>query len=750
MPFDTSVATSPKPGSARIFSPARARVLYAAGVVRRGWILILACMFLAIMPALLYLQLTTPRYTATAIVMVEGPDNDDSLLDRNDIARIRMNDMVVSTEAAVLTSTPLARRVIDKLGLDRDPEFNTAIKKPSLFKRVVRSLNPILWIQALTDRSSDRNVDPATLAQLQQARITKRFLSQLEVKPERRSYLISLRFTAQSREKAARIANTIADLYVVDRLEVGFQESKRVNDWLAGRLESLRKDVGDAESAAELYRASHNLRVVSERQQTLASQQLEELNSKLVLARADLAQKQAKLDQVRSLSHGGGIDTAADVLQSPLIQQLREREATARSALSEAQKTYGDRHPKLLGMQADLDQLRASIRQEIDKIAASLTNDVSIATIGVQTLEREIDNLKQQGDLNGSDQIEMRSLDREATANRSLYESFLGRFKRDAEQDRIQRANARLLSPADIPAAPSYPRSVPTIAIALALGLSLGFGLVFALDRLDGAVRSAGELEDLAGAPVLAMIPLADATAGRKTAGDTTDVFAAPRSALVTAFRSLRAALTLGDGNASRRNVIMVASSVPGEGKSFVSLGLARNYAMAGERVLLIDADLHKASLHKTVDVDGARGLIQLLRGEAEPEDAVTRPAGLNIDFIPAGRGDAKEDVFGGPAFDKLIARLSAAYDRIIVDTPPILPIGDGRFVARSVDQVVYLVKWNDTQREAVQNGLKLLREARAPLAGVVLTQVDLRRHATYGYGDYASYYGRYNQYYAG
>ncbi|ABC22291.1 GumC family protein [Rhodospirillum rubrum] len=725
-------------------APFRDQFHRVLGVIRRGKLLILACVLLVVAPTIVFLQQATPRYTANAAVLIEAPDATDSLLDRSDMSRTRLNDLMITTEAEVLGSTPLARRVIDKLGLDQDPEFNARLRKPTAFQRVTFWLNPINWIPDgwRAGRKDEATMTPKVREELQRARVTATFLGRLSVKPKRRSFVIDLEFTATSREKSALIVNTLADLYVFDRLEAGFDETKRVNEWLAQRLESLRGDVALAEAAVETYRAENGLRPVGERQGTVANQQLTELNSRLVLARADLAQKQARLDQVRSLSRGGGVATASDVLQSSLIQQLRQREAEVRSALSEAEKTYGERHPKIIGMRADLGQLQSSIGGEIGKIASSAEGDVEIAAIGVRTLEREIVGLRQEGDVQGGAIVRLRELERQADSSRSLYEAFLSRFKRNAEQEQIQRANARLLSPADIPASPSYPRKIPILLVMMVVGFGLGIGLVFLVEGLDGTVHSTEELEALVGLPPLAVIPVVRGRGGGAV------VLARPRAPIAHAFRNLRTALTL-NGEETRRRIVMVSSSVPKEGKSFVSLGLALTYARAGERVLLIDADVHRSSLAATIGIDGTRGLAQVLRGEATLDQVVTRPPGMDLDFLAAGEASAQEELFDASTLGALLSEPASRYDRIIIDTAPVLAVADARIVAGVADQVIYLVRWGSTQQTAVRNGIKLLRDVRAPLAGMVLSQVDVRRHAVYGYGDYGASYGRYQEYYA-
>ncbi|MCK6442450.1 GumC family protein [Elstera cyanobacteriorum] len=732
----------------------RDTIRWVRGVLWRGKFLILAVLLLLLVPTILYLQQVTPLYTATAEVLIESSENNDTLLDRNNPYRQRLNEAAVMTESEVLTSTPLALRVIEKLGLDNDPEYNARLRKPSAFAGFMADALSLQWLpEEWRPAPSAPTVELSQDAQerMAQARIIQRFLSRVDVRASRRSYVITVAVSSENREKAARIANMLVEFYILDRLEVGFQETRRVTGWLSERLEGLRRDVAVAEAAVEQYRIANNLRRSSDRSGTINEQQLSEINSRLVLARSDLAQKQARLDQVRSLiRQRGSVETSIDVLQSQLIQRLREQEVALIREMSDATKTFGDRHPRLIALRADLNELRAKIASEVEKIGTSIANEVEVAAAGVRTLERELSLLRRTSDTAGEAEIRLRELERDAATSRELYQSFLARFKRDAEQDRIQRANARVLSPAEIPSAPSSPRSrLITFAVVL-LGLGAGVALVFLLDHLDNAVRSTNEAEDITGLPVFAAVP-----AARRRGGPAElQVLKRPRSGLADAFRTLRTALTL--SGTPDDKVIMVTSSVPEEGKSFVALSLARQYKRADGRVLLIDGDLHRPRLHKAINVDGARGMMQLLNGSATLEELIVHDTVGEIDFLPAGRLGSEKRKADEPvmeltaeALDRVMEMLRARYDRIILDTPPVLAVADTRVLAGVADRVLYLVRWNATPRQAVRTGVRLLRDARAQLAGIVLSRVDTRRHARYGYGDYGQYYGRYGGYYA-
>jgi capsular exopolysaccharide synthesis family protein len=280
------------------------------------------------------------------------------------------------------------------------------------------------------------------------------------------------------------------------------------------------------------------------------------------------------------------------------------------------------------------------------------------------------------------------------------------------------------------------------------LSLLSGFALVFVLERLDNAVRSTDQLEYLTGLPTLAVIP-----ALRSSPKDMrTELLEHPRSALADSIRGLRIAVDLNadwTGKGQRGRVVAITSSVPKEGKTFLAMCLAIMCARTDKRVLLIDGDIHRPRLHTMVNLPNEMGLVQILAGTHKADDIIVRDIAPGLDFLPAGQMSNVTDLVDEAGTGALLKDLSAKYHWVVMDLPPVLAVADTRIMTRLADHVIYLVRWNSATRDAVRNGIKLLREARAPIFGVVLSQVNQRKHARYAYGDYGHYYGRYRDYYA-
>ncbi|CDK97822.1 putative succinoglycan biosynthesis transport protein exoP [Magnetospirillum gryphiswaldense MSR-1 v2] len=718
----------------------------ALGVVGRGKWVVLGWILIVTVPTVFYLYKAERRYTAQVEVLIEAPDIGDNLLERS-YGKSRLTEASVQTEADILSSSVLVEKVIDKLGLERDPEFNTALRPVSMWAKAIGYINPLPVLTG--QRAGEQQLSAEGRVKVERARIQGMFLSRLSVKSHRRSFVITAEFVADNGEKAARIANTLANLYVLERLEASLQDSKRANEWLAQRLDELRRDVATAEQAAEQFRSKYNLaqRRRGERQMTVNDQQLVELNSRLVVARSELAQKQARYDQLRGLlRNGGSMETAYDVLQSQLIQRLREQQVGKERELSEAMKTYGDRHPRIIGLRADLHESQARIAQEISKVAASLATETEAARVGVSSLERQIGQLQQGTNESGVHEVELRELERQAETSRTLYEAFLSRYKRDSEQESIQRANARVLSPAAIPIQPSSPRRVRIFLASLLLSVFGGIGLVFLLDRLNGRIRSAEEVEQITYLPLLAVIPK---QGGKKRDAEALafGILNAPRSPLANAFRSLKAVLAASAVDRGDK-VTLITSSIPSEGKSFITRNLAMAVAVTGSRVLVIDGDLMRPTQHVALQREPSQGLTQLLSDASlSPEQLILRDERGGFDILPAGPVDA----FSGNALSngrltEVLQSLSARYDRIFIDAPPSLATTDVQVLTQVADQIVFVVKWNDTPRDAIMAALSYLAKVGAEVSGVVLSQTSPAHHRKGAYGAYG-YYGAYEGY---
>lgn len=694
-------------------------------IYRQKWLIVCSVLASALI-ALIVLQQLTPRYGAQALLMIETRQTTVPNLD-SVLTGLVADDQGVRSEVEVLRSRGLAAATIRELGLDKDAEFNKALRPPGLWSRMT---------------SDNSEADGSGLA-----RVVDAFLERLAVVPVKGSRVISVTFTSADPSKAAEIANTLADVYLLTQLETKFEAATMANSWLNERVEELRQQVAVSEKAVEDFRRDAGL--LQTQGVTLTAQQMAELNGQLVLARAATAQARARLRQVSGLIDSpDGISSANEVLDSALIQRLKEQQAQIERRVAELAAEYGPAHPKMIQLRAEQEDLRASIAAEVDKIAASLRNEVAIAAAREASLEQELTRLKDQMAQSNDKQIQLRALEREAEASRTLLATLLARYKEVDSQDEIQsqQADARIISRADAPSAPSFPNKKFLLGIVVLLSGLLAVIVAFLRQALQRGFVSGEQIESLTGVTSLGFVPLLP-----NKSGDTAELLGYlaenPRSALSQSLRTAYWSTTLSSGPEIKK--IVITSSRPGEGKTTVAIGIARTQALAGRRTLLIDADARNPGVHTAVGKPLRPGLLEVLRGDARTEVIVT-DGSTNLDIVCAG--EAGEDpliLLDSVEMDNFLDRVEREYDVIVIDTPPLMAASDACALSRKADTTVLVVRWSSTPREAVVHSMRQLTRAGGHLAGALLTMVDVKKHAEYQYGDSGAYHGSLRQYYA-
>lgn len=695
-----------------------------------------------VLAAVIAFQLT-PRYTAEAVLMLDVRKN--QVVDMQAVmSGLPPETAAVRSEVDVLSSRSIAAQVADRLNLASDPEFNPALRTEKSFLAILdpRAWLPDAWLMAL--RGAPALADPQEEQENQHTALVDAVRDGFKVSNDGRSYSLRVAYTALEPRKAAKIANTYAEVYLNDQLEAKFEATRRANEWLSTRLAELQEQVRISESAVQAFREQNNL--IQAKGATISGQQLSELNSQLVIARTERSQAEARLRSAqRAAASPDSVESSVEAIASPLIQRLREQESQVRRREAELSNRYGARHPTMINVRAELQDLRQKIGEEVRRIVQGLENELDVAHAKETSLRATLNELQGISGDNSRAEVQLRELERQAEANRVLYENFLSRSKETREQQELQTADARLISAAVAPVAPSFPNKKLILALGGLGGLFLGLLTAFALERLDRGFRGAEQVEAQLHVPVLAQVP---SLAGKTKATPEDYVLDKPMSSFAEALRSLRTALHYSNVDTPPK-VIVITSTVPREGKSTISLCFARAAAKAGSRVLLIDADLRRPRIAKATGVEATGNLAQLLAGERDAASVIQLDAASGAHMITA-RPDTPnpQDLLASKQMEKFIAGARDIYDLIIIDTPPVLAVSDAAAVSKIADVLLYVVHWGSTAREMVATGIKQLRSYNAPLAGVVLSQVDLKKHARYGYGDYGYYYGKYREYY--
>ena len=739
------------------------RNLYS--IVRRRLAIIAGLTILGSLLAVIYALQLTPLYTATATVLVD-PRKTNIIDNEAVLSGIGRDWSAVESEVELIRSASVAIRVIDKLGLSEDAE--RAAPDPPFYWQI---------IDAIILREATPEPGPISEEE-RRTRVARELASRLDVRRLGETYLLTLAYTSPEPALSARIVNGFADAYLVDQLEAKFEATRRANSWLNTRIAELRKRVREAERAVELYRAENDL--VEAGGATLNDSQVASLNEQLILARAATAEARAKLEQLQEISaRGGEVTSFAQGLQSQVIGQLRAKQSEVKREFAELSTKYGSRHPSVINVRSQLGHVQSQIRQEIRRIEALTETEYRVARSREDSIEASLAGLKGESAQNSQSAIRLRELEREAAASRTLFESFLARFKETTQQESLQTADSRIVERAIRPTSPSEPNKKVIALFGFILSLSAGIGAAFLLETLDNGFRTAEQVETALNVPALATIPLLRPQGVMGRIGSLTDrltgffrfrpvagaqngagplrksgsrqVLDHPLSAFTESIRSLRMGLRYADLDNPAR-VVMFTSALPSEGKSTIASNLALHAANTGEKVLLIDMDLRHPALTDIYAEDSEIGIVELVMGEARISEVVRTEKETKLRFIPASRSDLinhTSEILGSEKIRDFLAQARNVFDLIVIDSSPLLPVTDGRALLGAVDAAVMVVCWERTSRDAVRTCLRQTFGLEEKLVGAVLSQVDSEKVRYYDYYK-SGYYARdYPYYYA-
>ena len=703
-----------------------------------------------------------PLYVAEASVVVEPPRT--NVIDIESVAPGLSTDWFTQeTQAAIIGSRVLAEKAVDRLGLVNHPLFNASLRPPKkdLLERLdLERFLPESWLAALHDFRQMAEADTAAVPgvelsvseqrRLLREQVTDAYLGQLSIVPSDSSRVIFVRVTSPDAELAAKLANTAAQVYIDDQVASKSEQTELANAWLQDRAIELKRRVEGSARAMEEHRRRAGLIDVGG--SSLLAQQLSELNSRLIVVRAERAESEARYDQVQKLIESeGGVESVAAVLDSSLIQRLREQETEVVRKIAELKTQLRESHPTMILARTELEDLVSKIASEVRKIIINQGSELEIARVRERNLAREIATLQAKLDSQTDAEIKLSALETELEANGKLYDTILARLKETGVQDStLVQADARIISYATVPSGPSFPRKRLIVGSAFVASTVLGVLLVLLLEQLDSGFRGREQVEAATGVTVLGMVPRLR-SGWFSSAEPHDDILDRPNTVLSEAFRTLRTALLLSNVDQPPRSVL-ITSSVPGEGKSTTALALARTAAKHSQKCLIIDGDMRHPSLHRAFGVDNDVGLIDYLSRDMPLEEIVQVDFKSGAHYILAGQTvPHSTDLLGSEKMRGLLAALSDVYDLVVVDTPPVLALSDTLVLLRSVDKTIFLVQWEKTRRETVIAGLRQVMDAGADLAGIVLTQVDLKRQAQYHYGaTYYTYYSSaYQKYYS-
>ena len=740
------------------------------GFVRRQFSVIVFVLFLVLALGAVYLFTSPPRYTGHAVLVIDTHQS-QFLQSQSPLGDVPLDSATVDTQIEIIKSQNIALSVIKDLHLNEDPEF---IAPRAGFIGTILGFfdNTLADVVNLAFPAADKSGnEPSPDFRVMQTALGT-FESRLSVTRVGLTYAINIDFQSYNPERAALIANAVADAYVVDSLEAKYQTTRRAAMWLQDRLKELREQSTEAERAVVAYKTKNN--IVDTGGRLLSEQQLAELNSALIQAQALTAEAKARYDQVQQILGAGDVDpetaataTVADTLHNDVITKLREKYLEMDARASEWAAKYGPTHLAVVNLRNQMAEIRRTISEELKQIAETYKSDYEIAKAREDSIQKSLNKLVSQSQTTGEAQIRLRDLQSSAETYRALYDNFLQRYMESVQQQSFPISDARLITKAARPLGKSAPKSLLVLALAGLGGLILGLGAGVLRDIADRVFRTTGQVSEHLEADCIAVIPLVKnapkrnsiakaataagsppaRTVGRDTSLQWT-VIDSPLSRFSEAIRAVKVAADL--SNVVKANkIIGITSSLPNEGKSTIALSLAALIAHGGGRVILLDCDLRRPTLSRSLAPDAKAGLLEIIAGKAGLDDVVWNEPTTGLAFLPAvlaSRLSHASEILASEATRTLFERLRTTYDHVIVDLSPLAPVVDVRVMTPLVDSFLFVVEWGRTKFDVAEHALSNASGIHDNLLGVVLNKADMN-----AFGRYETYRGNYyyNRYYA-
>jgi succinoglycan biosynthesis transport protein ExoP len=681
-------------------------------VMRRKWLIAAITVICALLAGLAVSQIT-PRYTSVSKVMLDARRS-QVITDEEVVSDLELSDQVVNGEVAVLRSNVLIERVIREIGFDRLEMLDPAEREPSLLDRAKEA------VDRLIGPAPPPPLSPEAAEAARMERLVSAIRKGQTVRREGDSFVISILMETGDPELSTLLANTIAGQYIAAQLTGRRETAQRASNSLQDRVDELRAQVEEAEAAVEQYRAE--ILILEGGSLGAAAGQLEELNNQLIVARSDRIAAEARYSTIARVLDEKGMEAVANIVTSPLIESLNEDLLAATRKDAVWAERYDADHPERLRLAAEIAGIREDLIREVAKAVDMRKSELEVAKFREEAMQKSLSEVEERLLAISRATIGLRQLEREAAAKRQTYEGLLERLNETRTQEQLQEPDALLIERATVPGAPSAPRPKLMTALGGMMGAVLAIGLVFFLELTGIAFRSVRELEAETGLPVLAALPNGHWKSPRR-AFDA--LRAEPYGIYGERIRHLRTALLMRDGRDLPRSILL-ASSVPGEGKTTTTMALAHMATLAGKSVIVIDCDLRRSALQAAFEWKMKHDFVDFIENRCDIEEAIHSDPDLGFDVLVAsGSHPRTADQLSAKWLKPLIDQLKRVYDVVLVDAPAMLAVSDALVLGQAVDSRIYLVRWNETPRSAVGKGLAAFDEMGLALDGTVMTMVD-------------------------
>lgn len=715
---------------------------YIRVLVKRKWIVISCLLTIFSVIAIASLKMT-PVYEATGTIQINKPDTTLNFQNAATFSLDYYDPTELETELKILQSDLMALQVIRELNLDRRTDFGA---------------------QPAPTSSLDLAPDPLQSDPARASAMIGGFKGSLRVALSPNTRIIEVHYKSSDPQTAANVVNTLMRTYVENNFKARFDSTMQASDWLKKQLVDLQMQVETAQEKLVRYQKEHEILGIDEKQ-NITTSKLDELNKELTQAESERMDKEAFYRLVETgdpdaiASSAGGVEADSGTQSaSQLLENLRTRQADLKIQAADLNTQFGPAYPKLAQLNNQLKEIDSQIQTEMKKVASKVRSQYMTALQRENMLHDALEKQKQEANKLNESAIEYSLLKREVETSRTLYEGLLEKLKEAGVSAGLKSNNFRIVDSARPPTYPIEPNIPRNLGFALLLGLASGVGLAFLLEGLDNTIRTTEQAQMISGLPPLGMIPLGSKSAREgsnakrlviATSKEAVELVTQvrPQSQMAESYRALRTSLLLSNLGAPPK-VIMVTSALPQEGKTTTSINCAVVLAQKGVRVLLIDADLRRPSIHKTLGMGPRTGLSNVLTGSTTLEQAITTTVILpNLHVLPAGTPPPNPaELLASTNMRDVLAQLREEYDHIVVDTPPSLSVTDAVVLSPRADAIVLVIRSGQTTKQALRRARDILAQVNAKVVGVLLNAVDLSSPDYYYYYEYQGKYARYYQ----
>jgi polysaccharide biosynthesis transport protein len=689
--------------------------------IRKRWPFVVLSMIVATVIAFVYTYRQPKIYEATCQVIIE-PMAPQVLPGSKDVVELGTgsfwaNKEFYETQYRIIQSTTVGQRTGEKLGLQYDPDYAPVVGTTHDLTALGRAI-----------------------------------ASQLTIKPLKDSRLALITVTDRKPQRAALIANTVADTYIEYNLDYKLEGARSAMAWLAEQESDLKRQLEDSELKLYQYKKDRNLLAVNlDDKQSMLSQNLANVNSKLTDLHIRLIELDAKRKMIlRARDNIADEATLPEIREKETIQKLRESFVQMSKDYADLSSKYGPDHPKMKSLAGQMDTIQKAYEQEIGAVLASFEKSYQELLDNEHALRGLMEQQKNEAIELSKIEVEYKPLQRASEQEEKMYGVIAARQKEIDITGPMKTNNVRVLERAIVPGIPVRPRPIQNLLLGLLMGVGVGVGLAFAIEALDNTLKTQADVEQFLGTPVLGLVPIIGAAPGAESVqvGDNLrerdlGVFLDPKSVAAECCRSIRTNILFMSPDRPLK-IMVVTSPSPQEGKTTTAINLGVTMAEAGGRVLIVDTDMRRPRLHRSFGVPNQTGISSVIVGKATLEEAIKRTDVPNLDVLPCGPVPPNpSELLHTSRFGTVLSDCAKLYDRIILDSPPTSAVTDPAVLGNLADGVVLVIKAGETTREAAMHARRQLATAKARLFGVVVNAIDFSNPA-YGYEYYYRNYYRY------